>query len=112
MMAVVILRGLANVKQILSVKVGSSPTGISSSVPTSISMSAPAIRTYAPAAGGSLFSTTPMSQSQLNSLPNQNLLTAQDIANALAKLPPPIVTVEDINARVSAMKKVNVRATI
>ena len=112
MMAAVILRGLANVKQIMDVKVGSASTGTSISVPSSISSSPAAMRAYAPTVGGSLFSTTPMSQAQLNALPNQNLLTAQDIANALANLPPPVVTVEDINARVSAMKKVNVRATI
>jgi len=112
MMSAVIISGLANVKRIMDVKIGSTSTSATSSVPSTISSSPAAMRAYAPTVGGSLFSTTPMSQAQLNALPNQNLLTAQDIANALAKLPPPIVTVEDINARVSAMKKVTVRATI
>jgi len=108
---VAIVAGLANVKKIMDIDSGL-PGDKGVSMPTSISGSAPAIRTYAPAAGGSLFSTTPMSQAQLNALPNQNLLTAQDIAKALANLPPPVVTVEDINARVKSTNKVSVRATI
>lgn len=110
MMAAVIIRGLANVKQILAVKVGGS--SMPSSAPSSISMSVPAVRAYAPAAGGSLLTSTPLSQSQLNALPNQNLLTAQDIANAIANLPAPIVSVEDINARIAAKNKVEVRSII
>jgi hypothetical protein len=48
----------------------------------------------------------------LNALPNQNLLTAEQIALAVSKLPAPIVTVEDINAKTSAVQKVEVRANI
>jgi len=41
-----------------------------------------------------------------------NMLTADQIASAIAAMPPPIVTVEDINARASEKQKVEVRATI
>ena len=109
MMAAVILRGLANVKQILSVKMGSTP---SSSAPSSISASPPAQRAFATPVGSSIFSRPQMTQEQINAMPAQGTLTADDIARALASLPPPIVTVEDINARSQAMNKVAVRATI
>lgn len=109
MMAAVILRGLANVKQILSVKMGSTP---SSSAPSSISASPPAQRAFATPVGSSIFTRPQMTQEQINAMPIQGTLTADDIARALAKLPPPIVTVEDINARSQAMNKVSVRATI
>ena len=109
MMAAVILRGLANVKQILSVKMGSTPSG---SAPSSISVSAPAQRAFATPVGSSVFSRPQMTQEQINAMPSQNNLTADDIARAIANLPAPIVTVEDINARSQAMNKVSVRATI
>ena len=109
MMAAVILRGLANVKQILSVKMGSTP---SSSAPSSISASPPAQRAFATPVGSSIFSRPQMTQEQINAMPTQGTLTADDIARALASLPAPIVTVEDINARSQAMTKVAVRATI
>lgn len=109
MMAAVILRGLANVKQILSVKMGSTP---SSSAPSSITASPPAQRAFATPVGSSIFSRPQMTQEQINAMPTQGTLTADDIARALANLPPPIVTVEDINARSQAMNKVSVRATI
>jgi hypothetical protein len=41
-----------------------------------------------------------------------NLLSAGDIAKAVAAMPAPIVTVEDINARAAEKQKVEVRATI
>jgi hypothetical protein len=45
-------------------------------------------------------------------LPQQNLLTADDIAKALSRMPPPVVTVEDINAKTEQVRRVNVRANI
>jgi len=48
----------------------------------------------------------------LNTIPNQNVLTAEDIADALSKMPAPIVTVEDINARIKETNKVSVRGNI
>jgi hypothetical protein len=110
-MATVIIRGLANVKQIMSVKVGSS-SGSMSSAPAAIT-SAPSVqRMYATPSGASIMSQPQLSQSQLNALPNQNLLTAEDIAKAIAALPNPVVSIEDINARTASVRKVAVRANI
>jgi hypothetical protein len=86
--------------------------GGGSSAPTAISNSAPAQRTFAQSAGSSIFTQPQLSQPQLNAIPNQNLLTAADIANALKNLPTPVVTVEDINAKVKSVNKVTVRANI
>jgi hypothetical protein len=86
--------------------------GGGSSAPTAISNSAPAQRTFAQSAGSSIFTQPQLSQPQLNAIPNQNLLTAADIANALKGLPAPVVTVEDINAKVKSVNKVAVRANI
>jgi len=83
-----------------------------SSAPTAIAASIPAQRTFAQSAGSSILNQPQLSQTQLNAIPNQNLLTADAIAMALSKLPPPIVTVEDINVRSSEVRKIAVRARI
>lgn len=111
LMAGIIIRGLANVKQILSVKMGTTPGGYSS-VPTSISGSIPAQRAFAQPVGASLFTQPQLTQQQINALPVQPTLTADDIARAVAKIPAPIVTVEDINAKARSMTKVEVRGNI
>ena len=114
LMASVIGTGLMTVKKILAVKVpgkgGGGGAGLSA--PTSISASAPAVRSYAGAVGSSVLNTPQLNQQQINALPNQNILTANDLAAAFGKMPAPVVTVEDINARVDAAKKVEVRGTI
>jgi hypothetical protein len=109
-MGTVIAAGLANVAKIISVKtegLTASPT-----TPTAVSSSPPAQRTFATPTGSTIFTQPQLSQAQLNAIPNQNLLTAADIANALKNLPAPIVTVEDINAKVKQKNKVEVRANI
>jgi hypothetical protein len=111
MMASVILMGLANVKQILAVKVGKSSSS-SASVPTSISSSIPAQRSFAAPSGSTLLTQPQLSQQQLNALPQQNLLSVDDIARALSQMPAPVVTVEDINAKTDQVRKVKVRADI
>jgi hypothetical protein len=108
--ASVILNGLANIREILAVKVPGG--GGSAAMPTSISSSAPANKVMAAPVGSTILNQTQLTQSQLNAIPNQNLLTADDIARALAKLPAPVVTVEDINARQKSVAKVVVRANI
>lgn len=110
MTAAVVMQGLAQVKNILAVKT-TGETSIRTG-PTSISATLPAQRNFATPAGSTIFTQPQLTQPQLNALPNQNLLTAADIANALKNLPAPIVTVEDINAKVKAVNKVNVRANI
>jgi hypothetical protein len=40
------------------------------------------------------------------------MLSANDIARAMAAMPAPVVTVEDINAKVRAKQKVDVRGNI
>jgi|GEM_PF-5885386 len=109
LMTSVILAGIANVKQIMSVKVGK---GGVNSVPSAISSSIPAQRTYANQAGSTILTQQQLSQNQLNAMPNQNLLTADDIARALSKMPAPKVSVEDINARIKETNKVSVRGDI
>ena len=109
LMAAVIIRGLANVKQILSVKMGSATA---SSVPSSISASVPAQRAFATPVGSSVLTQPKLTQGQINALPAQKSLTAEDIAKAIANLPAPVVTVEDINARLQSVNKVEIRATI
>lgn len=112
-MAASIATGIANVKKILEVKSGlPGDSGGGGTIPTAISASAPAQRAFAQPTGTTFFTQPQLSQEQLNTLPNQNLLTAEDIERAIAKMPAPVVTVEDINAKIAAVKKVNVRATI
>jgi hypothetical protein len=107
MMITIIATGLANVKNILKVNTrgGSTPAP---SVPTSI----PTPRSFAQESGSTILTQPQLSQSQLNSIPNQNILTAEDIANALRNMPAPVVSVEDINARTRSVNKVSVRANI
>ncbi len=109
--AAAVVAGIANVKKILSVKSGL-PGDSGGGAPTSISASAPAQRAFAPAAQSTLFTQPQLSQQQLNALPNQPMLTAEDIAGAVAKLPAPVVTVEDINARTAQSRAVEVRSVI
>jgi len=109
--AAAIVAGIANIKKIVEVKIPGGGGG-GGSVPTAISNSAPAQRTFAQPAGSSVLTQAQLSQPQLNAIPNQNTLTAADIANALKGLPPPVVTVEDINAKVKSVNKVAVRANI
>jgi len=101
----------ATIAQIALIKSQSFDGGGSGS-PSAISGSVPAQKTFAQSAGSSVLTQTQLSQPQLNAIPNQNTLTAADIAAALSGMPPPIVTVEDINAKVKAVNKVEVRANI
>jgi hypothetical protein len=82
------------------------------SSPNAISSSPAAQRTFAQAQGSSILTQVQLSQPQLNAIPNENMLTAADIANAIKGIPAPIVTVEDFNVKVKAMTKVAVRANI
>ena len=61
--------------------------------------------------GANIFTQPQYSQTEVNELP-QSGLTAEDIAAAVRELPPPIVTVEDINIRAEAKRKVEVRSNI
>ena len=112
--ATAVAAGIASVKKIVSTKSGlpGDSGGGGGQVPTAISASAPAVRSYAGAVGSSVLNTPQLNQQQINALPNQNILTAADLAAAFGKMPPPVVTVEDINARVETAKKVEVRGTI
>ncbi len=89
-----------------------SSTQTVSAVPTSIVESVPAQRNFAAQAGSTILTQPQLSQQQLNALPQQNLLTADDIAKALSRMPAPVVTVEDINAKTEQVRKVAVRANI
>lgn len=106
--AAAVATGIANIKKIVSVKSGLPGEG-SVAAPTTISST---VARAFPAAQANIFTQPQLTQPQLNALPNQNALTAEDISAAIAKLPPPIVTVEDINARTAEGNKIEVRATI
>jgi len=111
--AAAVAAGLANVKKILAVKSGlPGDSGGGGSAPTSISGSVPAQRTFATAVGSSFTTQPQLTQQQVNALPAQPAVTADEIAAAVSKLPAPIVTVEDINARSAEVQKVEVRGTI
>jgi len=98
--------------QAKSISQSGGSSGGGGSAPTAISGSAPVQRTYAQSAGSSILTQTQLTQPQLNAIPNQNMLTAADIAAALKNLPTPVVTVEDINAKIKSKAKVEVRANI
>jgi len=107
-----IATGIATVKKIVEVKSGlPGDTGGGAGIPTSISAAPAAQRSFASPVASSFFTQPHLTQQQLNVAP-QNLLTAADIANAISKLPNPIVTIEDINARAESKRKVDVRAVI
>lgn len=110
-----IVAGIANVKKIMAVNTNLKSGGsssISASMPTAISSSPAAQRNFAGSVGSTILSQPQLSQTQLNSLPQNSMLTAESIAQALSKLPAPVVTVEDINARTAEKNKVEVRANI
>ena len=112
MMAAVILRGLANVKQILAVDTSGKLRGAPSTAPSAITSTPMFQQSFAMPAGSTIFTQPQLTQAQLNTIPSQPLLTAADIADALSKMPAPIVTVEDINAKAASKNKIEVRATI
>ena len=99
--------GLANVRAIAGI--GENST--SGSAPTAISSSSTAQRTFASPVTPSIVNTPQLTQPQLNALPNA-MLTAEDIAQAVSKLPNPIVAVETIENVSRAKQAVEVRATI
>jgi len=106
--------GIATVKKILAVDTGGqgAKVAMKTSMPTAITASTPAQRSFAAPVGSTIFTQPQMSQQQLNALPQQNMLTADEIAQALSGMPAPKVSVEDINARMDEVKKVKVRADI
>lgn len=113
--AAAVAAGIANVKKIVAVKSGlpgdSDGGGSNISAPTAIT-STPAAHNMFASQVPSTFTTQPqLSQTQLNAVP-QNMLTAADIAAAISKLPAPIVSVEDINARSASKRRIEVRANI
>lgn len=113
--ATAVAAGIASVKKIMSTKSGlpgDSGGGSAPAAPTAITSNIPMERSFATNTGSSILTQTQLSQQQLNSMPSQNMLTAEDIANALQKMPPPVVTVEDINAKSKSVRKVEVRANI
>jgi hypothetical protein len=106
--------GVATVKKILAVDTGGqeAKVGMKASMPTAITASTPAQRSFAAPVGSTIFTQPQLSQTELNAMPGQSLLTADEIARALSNMPAPIVTVEDINAKVNQVNKINVRANI
>jgi hypothetical protein len=101
--ATVILEGLSNVKQILAVNTSG---GGSTSAPTSISRSvAPTVQQ-----GTTILTQPIVNQTQTSVIQNQNAMNYNDLVAALKQMPAPKVSVEDINARMDEVSKVQVRA--
>lgn len=111
-LAAVIAAGLGQVKNILAVKIPGGGGDAPASIPTAISSSVPAQRASSNPVGSTILTQQQLSQNQLNALPNQNLLTADDIARALSNMPPPVVTVEAYEAVAKSKTKIEVRANI
>jgi hypothetical protein len=103
---------IATIAQIAVIKSQTFKSAGGSTAPTTISTSIPAQKTFAAPTGSTLLTQPQLSQQQLNALPQANLLTAEDIAQALSRMPPPVVTVEDINAKTEQVRKVEVRGNI
>ena len=110
--AAAVVAGIANVKQILSVKSGLPGDTGGGSAPTAIAASPAAARAFAQPVGSSLITQKQLSQTELNALPNQGMISSTELSEALKNMPPPIVTVEDINLKADAKRKVEVKATI
>jgi len=111
--AATVATGLATIKKILEVKSGLPGDDGGAPTPTAITSMPAAQRNYSTPIASTSITQPQMTQQQLNVLPQQNIsLTAQDIAYAVSKLPNPIVTVEDINAKAFRKNKVEVRAII
>ncbi len=110
LMASIILRGIANVKQIAQVKVGRSSGG-TGGASTALTSSPAASRVLATPAGVSAVSPS-QSPAAATTANLTGGLTAESIANAISKAPAPIVTVEDINVKASQKRKVEVVANI
>ena len=68
-------------------------------------------RTFASSVPSSFVTQQQLTQTELNAAP-QNLLTANDIAAAIARLPNPIVSVQQIEYVTAQKKAVEVRANI
>jgi len=111
--AAAVAAGIANVKKIVAVKSGlpGDGGGTSVSVPTAITATPAAQRNFAAQVPSSFVTQPQLSQSQLN-VSSGSTLTAADIAAEIMKIPAPIVTVEDINAKTDSVNRVKVRATI
>jgi hypothetical protein len=107
----VVATGLNTVRNIMKVDTsgkGAGSTGSISSATPSTQMQ----RSFAQNLTPAMYALPQLSQPQLNAQSQQTLLTADDIAAAISKMPPPVVTVEDINARVKASQRVEARARI
>jgi len=110
-----IVSGMANIKKIISVKSGLPGDGGASapaiSIPRTITETPAAQRNFAAQVPSSFVTQPQLSQTQLN-VSSGSTLTAADIAAEIMKIPAPIVTVEDINAKTKSVHRVEVRATI
>lgn len=108
--AAVIIEGLLAVKNITAVDTSGSSR--SAAMPTAITSSSAAQRSFSTPVGSTLFTQPQLSQPQLNALPSQGSLTTDDLVRIIESMPNPVVSVEDINARIKQSNKVAVRAVI
>jgi hypothetical protein len=111
LMVGIIATGLANVRNILAVNTGGSSSSGGGRSSTTIPHNPALHRVAMPATGANALqpSQAPAAQTAASMA---NMLTAESMQAMLKGLPAPIVTVEDINAKTTEVKKVKVRATI
>jgi len=110
-MTAIIGSGMATVRNIMKVDTSGKAAGSTSGSAASAITSAPAVRhiTATPVGASTL---TPSVEPAAAVAATAGGLSADAIAQAVAKLPAPVVTVEDINARAAESQKVEVKANI
>ena len=107
--AAAIATGLNTVRNILKVNPKSGGASVSGS--SSVISAPQAPRSFASPVGMNLLTRPQMTQTQLNAAPQQSFPMAE-LITAIKSMPPPVVTVEDINARTIQKNKVEVRGNI
>jgi hypothetical protein len=109
--AAAVAMGIANVKKILAVKLPKGSGGGGSSAAGGSAMSTAAQRVTAKPLGATTLQPI-QSAADVQKQQQQSQLTADQIAGAVAKLPAPVVTVEDINQKTKEKTAVEVRANV
>lgn len=109
-LAGVIAAGMAQVKNILAVKVPGGDSG--GSAPTSISSLPTAQRITATQTGSTVLNQPNLTQTQLNALPQQGQMTVEQLIEAFKQLPPQELIIEKLEAQSKSKRKVEIRANI
>ena len=106
----VLAQGFALVNAIRGVPIGGSSGGNTAAAGSTLASSAAATRVLATPVGATTLQ--PSANQQANAAVINSGFNLDAITAAMAKLPPSIVTVEDINAKINQKQKVEVRANV